>query len=70
MKERPIKSTIYSILAAFFLLLLAINTAYSKAIKAPSWQGVEWINLDQGVESIEVSDFKGKVIYLSFFQKW
>ena len=38
--------------------------------KAPSWEGVEWINLAPGQESLDVSDLKGRVIYLSFFQKW
>jgi hypothetical protein len=39
-------------------------------VKAPSWEGVEWINLPPEVDSLNINDFKGKVIYLSFFQKW
>lgn len=37
---------------------------------APSWEGTEWINLTPGENSLDVKDLKGRVIYLSFFQKW
>jgi hypothetical protein len=39
-------------------------------IKAPSWEGVEWINLAPEEDSLNINDLKGQVIYLSFFQKW
>jgi len=38
--------------------------------KAPSWDGVEWINLAQGKDSLDIEELRGKVVYLSFFQKW
>ena len=65
----------------FFIMMLIIFTcaAFSpeattafgaKAVKAPSWEGTEWINLEESEKSIDVDDFRGKVIYLTFFQKW
>ncbi len=36
--------------------------------QAPSWTVDNWFNLDPGVESIDISDFRGKVVYLFFFQ--
>jgi len=38
--------------------------------RAPSWEGTEWINLPRGKENLDVTDLKGRVVYLSFFQKW
>jgi len=35
---------------------------------APSWSVAKWINLPQGKESLDVADFKGKVLYVCFFQ--
>lgn len=37
---------------------------------APSWEGVEWLNLPDDVESLDVADLHGKVVYLFFFQSW
>ncbi len=38
--------------------------------KAPSWEGTEWINLSPGEKSLDIKDLEGRVVYLSFFQKW
>ncbi len=38
--------------------------------KAPAWQVDEWYNLGDDVERIDVSDFKGKIVYLFGFQSW
>ena len=35
---------------------------------APSWVVNQWINLPEGKQSLDVGDFKGKVLYLCFFQ--
>ncbi|RLE19722.1 MAG: hypothetical protein DRJ65_19795, partial [Acidobacteria bacterium] len=35
---------------------------------APSWTIDNWYNLETGVEEIDISDFRGKVVYLFFFQ--
>ena len=35
---------------------------------APSWVVNQWINLPEGKQTLDVSDFKGKVLYLCFFQ--
>ncbi len=38
---------------------------------APSWQGIEtWFQLPKGKKALDVSDFKGKVVYLYCFQSW
>ncbi|MFQ5651559.1 MAG: peroxiredoxin family protein [bacterium] len=38
--------------------------------KAPAWKVKEWLNLPAGKPSLEITDFKGKVIYLYCFQAW
>ncbi len=53
-----------------FILLLSQSSMATTAIKAPSWEGSEWINLETGVETLDINDLKGRVVYLSFFQKW
>ena len=61
-------------LIVFFLsasvVFLHPSVSCAKTIKAPSWEGVEWINLAPGKDSLDVNELKGRVIYLSFFQKW
>ncbi len=52
------------------ILLLSQSSLAATAIKAPSWEGSEWINLETGAETLDVKDLKGRVVYLSFFQKW
>jgi len=37
---------------------------------APSWQVESWQQLPEGVDSIDVRDYRGKVVYLFFFQSW
>ena len=56
-------------------LCSSVGFLYSSAFsaqpkRAPSWEGVEWINLAPGKTSLDVKDLKGQIIYLSFFQKW
>ena len=38
--------------------------------KAPAWQVDEWYNLGDDVERIDVSDFRGRIVYLFGFQSW
>lgn len=38
--------------------------------KAPPIGATEWMNLPEGKTSLEISDLKGKVIYLYAFQNW
>ena len=38
--------------------------------KAPAWKVEQWTNIGQLKESIDVSDFDGKVLYLYCFQSW
>jgi thiol-disulfide isomerase/thioredoxin len=37
---------------------------------APSWGVKKWLNLPDGARSLDISDFKGKVLYLYCFQSW
>tara|TARA_B100001013_G_scaffold306393_1_gene209529 strand:- start:372 stop:932 length:561 start_codon:yes stop_codon:yes gene_type:complete len=39
-------------------------------MKAPKWSVDQWINLKGQKDKIDISDFKGKVIYLYCFQSW
>ena len=38
--------------------------------EAPAWSVSKWFNLPKGVESLDVKDYRGKVVYLFFFQSW
>lgn len=37
---------------------------------APKWEVDEWHQLPDGVESLDVSDFRGKVLFMYSFQSW
>lgn len=37
---------------------------------APEWAVTEWINLPEGEQTLNIDDFKGKVLYLYCFQSW
>jgi len=38
--------------------------------QAPKWETSKWIGLPTGKTSFDISDVKGKVTYLYFFQSW
>lgn len=38
--------------------------------KAPSWGVQQWINLPQRKSSLDIEDYRGKVVYLFCFQSW
>ncbi len=38
--------------------------------QAPAWGVTEWVQLPAGKTSLDITDFKGKVIYLYCFQSW
>ena len=38
--------------------------------KAPSWNVDQWLGLPDGEKTLDVADFKGKVLYLYCFQSW
>jgi thiol-disulfide isomerase/thioredoxin len=39
--------------------------------EAPTWSGIEsWHQLPKGKTALDVSEFRGKVVYLYFFQSW
>ncbi len=59
-----------------FCLLLTVQPQKADAktfkndVEAPSWGDTQWINLPKGKKSLDVDDYKGKIVYLYFFQKW
>ena len=38
--------------------------------QAPEWDVSEWHQLPQGKKDLDIADYKGKVLYLYFFQSW
>ncbi len=38
--------------------------------QAPSWPQVEWLNLPTEIPRLDISDLRGQVVYLFFFQSW
>ncbi len=57
-------------LISLALLQFSSGLTAAQSGRAPSWEGTEWINLPPGKKSLDVKDLKGRVVYLSFFQKW
>ena len=66
-------------LALVSLFLAFFNTTEAEAQttrlgilhhQAPSWEVSEWLQLPQGKASLDINDFKGKVLYLYCFQAW
>ena len=63
-----------------FIVVLAMvfgfpahSMAQSRGIlgrEAPSWRVDQWFQLPEGTESIDVQDYRGKVIYFYGFQSW
>jgi len=37
---------------------------------APTWKVSRWFNLPTGKDKLDVTDYRGKVVYLFFFQSW
>jgi len=37
---------------------------------APAWKADTWFNLPKGQDSLDVADYRGKVVYLYGFQSW
>ena len=59
------------------LLMTSTMMAQGKKMKggilnqqAPEWKVDSWFNLPEGKETLTLADYKGKVIYLYFFQSW
>jgi thiol-disulfide isomerase/thioredoxin len=66
-------------LAVVTLLALIASTASAQQTRrragiegraAPAWQVDSWHQLPEGVDSLDVRDHRGKVVYLFFFQSW
>ena len=61
---------ISSIAVLVFTLFQVSNAVSAQPEMAPTWEGTEWINLPADKKTLDVNDLRGRVIYLSFFQKW
>lgn len=68
MRMRQFRIT--SITVLVFILFQVSNAVSAQPEMAPTWEGTEWINLPVGKNTLDVDDLRGRVIYLSFFQKW
>ena len=70
MNKETMKKMVVPFLLSFLFL---VNSAWAKGVegqKAPPWHVSDWINLEDGKQSLEVSELKGKVVYLYSFQSW
>lgn len=38
--------------------------------RAPEWDVRQWFNLPDGKDTVDLGDYKGKVVYLYCFQSW
>jgi len=58
--------------ALFVLLFLAAAPAQTGLVNqaAPKWDIKRWIQLPAGKKTLEVADFKGKVVHIFAFQSW
>lgn len=52
--------------------LLLAQQRYTGIInrKAPAWEVTQWYQLPAGKKSLDIADFKGRVVYLFCFQAW
>ncbi len=73
-REIPLKRAIdYPTVFLFILILASLAQAQTRGIvnqPAPEWQVKQWFQLEDGKDSLDVSDFEDKVIYLYCFQSW
>ena len=58
------------IVVLVFIVFQVSNADSAQPEMAPTWEGTEWINLPADKKTLDVNDLRGRVIYLSFFQKW
>ncbi len=61
-------------LALLVSLPLEANAGRSKrgivGKRAPAWNVSTWFNLPAGKRKVDITDYRGKVVYLFFFQSW
>lgn len=77
MAQSRFKQTLVFSLLVTCLIWVPVVSAQSekrvrgiKGQKAPSWEVESWHQLPEGQNSLNVSDYKDKVLYLYFFQSW
>lgn len=60
----------------FLLAIIAIPAEGQRRVyglngkPAPTWEVDSWINLPEGKTTVDIADYKGKVVYLYCFQSW
>ncbi len=61
-----------TIMLAFLMLTTTLQERYTGILnqKAPSLGVSQWHHLPDGKTGLDISDFKGKVVYLYCFQSW
>ena len=68
-----------AVLSVFFVGDSLFAQSESKPVKpvpgivgqqAPSWDVSQWYQLPDGKDDLDITDYKGKVLYLYFFQSW
>jgi len=70
--DRFVMRTLLSVIS---ILLFANNLASAQnggiaGQAAPKWKVEKWYQLPEGKKSLSPADYKGKVLYLYFFQSW
>jgi len=61
--------------ALLFSAFLLAPSAYAQDLgivgrPAPAWAVSQWHQLPPGKKTLDVADYKGKILYLYFFQSW
>jgi hypothetical protein len=74
MQRRGILLFLFTI---WFASILMVRVPFLGAVDtytgshAPSWgKKTQWLNLPQGETSLDITDYRGKVVYLALFQQW
>ncbi len=66
--------SLYVAVVACCVLMSQVHSASaednSTGMMAPTWGKTEWINLPQAKSSLDIEDYRGRVVYLALFQQW
>lgn len=72
------KSTLIFLFSFFLFLFFVVPQSFAQQGQrygilgqlAPSWEVDEWMQLPKEKKTLDIQDFKGKVLYLYAFQAW
>lgn len=66
--------SLYLVVSVLCVLVSQVHSANAKdngtGMMAPTWGKTEWINLPQGKKTLDIEDYRGRVVYLALFQQW